>query len=414
MRAGRRWGKTLFGQNLAVEYAGKGWPVGWFAPDYKIESEAWSELVEALEPIKRSKSQVSGVYRTTTGGRIDFWTLENERAGRSRRYKLVVVDEAAFTKSNMMAIWQQAIKPTLLDLNGSAVVLSNTNGNDPENFLWRICNQPEHEFFGFHAPTHSNPLIPLRMPGESEASHAARRLEALEALRKNNHPLVYQQEYLAEFVDWSGVAFFSLDAMLDNGQPVEPPRKCDGVFAIVDTATKTGKDNDGTAVIYCALDKSSGRTPLTILDWDIVQIEGALLETWLPQVFGNLTDWANKCGARAGVLGTWIEDKSSGMVLLQQAKRRDWPAHAINSKLTALGKEERAISVSGYVYRKMVKLSRQAFEKTLNYKGTTRNHLIGQVIGFKIGDKNAASRADDLLDCYCYGIAIALGDHKGF
>ena len=41
----------------------------------------------------------------------------------------------------------------------------------------------------------------------------------------------------------------------------------------------------------------------------------------------------------------------NGAVLVQQAARRGWPCAAIDSKLTALGKDERAISVSGYVYR---------------------------------------------------------------
>ena len=40
--------------------------------------------------------------------------------------------------------------------------MSNTNGIDPENLLWQLCNQPEHGFVDFHAPTTSNPLIPLR------------------------------------------------------------------------------------------------------------------------------------------------------------------------------------------------------------------------------------------------------------
>ena len=102
------------------------------------------------------------------------------------------------------------------------------------------------------------------------------------------------------------------------------------------------------------------------------------------------------------------------MVLLQQAARRGWPATAIDSKLTSVGKDERAISVSGYVYRGMVKLCKEAFEKVSIYKGTSRNHLIGQVTGFRIGDKDANKREDDLLDTFCYGVAIALGDASGF
>jgi len=35
---------------------------------------------------------------------------------------------------------------------------------------------------------------------------------------KDNDPLIYAQEYLAEFVDWSGVAFFSTEKLLEQGQ----------------------------------------------------------------------------------------------------------------------------------------------------------------------------------------------------
>ena len=82
-----------------------------------------------------------------------------------------------------------------------------------------------------------------------------RREQFIAELIRDNDPLVYQQEYLAEFVDWAGVAFF-------------------------------------------ARDKLSRRAPLLILDWDIAQIEGALLETWLPMVFERLEELSRLCGAR--------------------------------------------------------------------------------------------------------------------
>lgn len=396
VQCGRRWGKTDLGKTIAVDGAVKRESIGWFAPDYKISSEAYTEVKEMLEPVLRTSSQTAGVMRTTTGGRIDFWTLENERAGRSRKYHKVIIDEGAFTKPNMMDIWNKSIKPTLLDYRGRAIVLSNTNGIDPQNFFWRICNQPEHGFKVFHAPTHNNPYLPA---------------DELERLELDNHPLVYAQEYLAEFVDWSGVAFFALDKLLVNGAPVELPTLCDAVFATIDTATKTGRENDGTAVTYWSLNKRSPH-PLVVLDWDIIQIEGDLLETWLPTVFQQLEHLAKACGARMGSLGAWIEDKSSGTILLQQATRRKLNAHQIDSRLTAMGKSERAISVSGYHYRGSVKISTQANDKVTTYKTVTRNHLLGQVLGFRIGQKEPAE--DDLLDTYTYGVAIALGDAGGF
>jgi hypothetical protein len=89
------------------------------------------------------------------------------------------------------------------------------------------------------------------------------------------------------------------------------------------------------------------------------------------------------------------------------------PAREIDSKLTAMGKDERAISVSGYVRRELVKYTDVAFDKTTVYKRHSRNHLLDQVESFRVGDKKS-EREDDLLDTFCYGIALALGDDKGF
>jgi hypothetical protein len=150
-----------------------------------------------------------------------------------------------------------------------------------------------------------------------------------------------------------------------------------------------------------------------ILDWDIVQIEGALLETWLPLVFQRLDELSRVCRARYGATGAWIEDKNSGTILLQQAINRGLHVHDIDSKLTALGKDEREISVSGYVHRGEVKYTEHAFNKTSTYKQKSRNQLVDQVERFRIGDKDR-KREDDLLDTFCYGVALALGNNKGF
>ncbi len=85
----------------------------------------------------------------------------------------------------------------------------------------------------------------------------------------------------------------------------------------------------------------------------------------------------------------------------------------IESKLTALGKDERAISVSGYVHRGLIKYADRAFNKTVIYKQHSRNHLLDQVENFRIGDRGS-DREDDLLDTFCYGIALALGNSEGF
>ena len=58
--------------------------------------------------------------------------------------------------------------------------------------------------------------------------------------------------------------------------------------------------------------------------------------------------------------------------------RRGMAARAIELKLTAVGKDERAISISGYVHREMVKYTGRAFNKTVLYKQRSTNHLLDQ------------------------------------
>jgi hypothetical protein len=411
LRCGRRYGKTAFGGNYATDGVVAGEPVGWFAPSYKIMSEVYHELSVILDPIKIHASKTDGIIRCVGGGRVDFWTLENLDAGRSRKYGRIVIDEGAFTNNEtMMDQWEKSIEPTLADYDGKVLVCSNTNGVDQENFLYRIspggADKPKpgakrgarYQFKEYHAPSSRNPYLSAKFLANKKA---------------NSHPLVWRQEYLAEFVDFSGVSFFSKDSLTVNGEPVPSPTRCDGVFAVVDSAAKTGKDNDGTAVTYYAL-INNVLHPLLILDWDIVQIEGSLLDTWLQGVFLKLEQLARDHKARGGSLGVHIEDKSTGTVLIQQAKRRGWNVHEINSKLTAMGKDERAMNASGYVYTGKVKYTRAAFHKVTVYKEVSRNHHLHQVTGFRIGDKEAAKRADDLLDTFTYGVSIALGDPDGW
>lgn len=420
LRCGRRFGKTELAKAWITQGLIQGEACAWFAPQHMMTSEVYADLSRHLAPLLTASSRGQAVMRLVTGGRLDFWSLENPIAGRSRGYQRVVIDEAAFAKDDdgeapgaLMETWERGIKPTLYDYGGKALVCSNSAGKKPDNFFYRICTEPQFGFREYHATTMDNPLLPKRLAGEDEAEWLARREQFHEALKLDNAPLVYAQEYLAEFVDWSGVAFFSRDKLLVNGQPVPYPTRCDSVFAVIDTASKTGTDNDATAVTYFAYDSISRAAPLLILDWEVIQIEGAMLETWLPSVFVQLEDLCRACSPRFGSIGAFIEDKNSGTILLQQAQRRGLQVMAIDSKLTAMGKDERAISVSGYVHRGQVKYTDHAFNKITIYKQRPANHLVEQIEAFRVGDKRSR-REDDLLDTFCYGIAAALGNSEGF
>ena len=401
LRCGRRFGKTMFASTIICNGVARGQNWGLFAPDYKITAETYHDIWTILSPIMLSASKIEGVIRCVGGGRVDFWTLNNPRAGRSRKYHGVIIDEAAFAGEDMADLWDKSIKPTLLDYRGVGWALSTPAGKDEDNWFYSVCNDRTKGFVEFHAPSSKNPYLPA---------------DEIAKLETDNSPEVYRQEYLAEFVDWSGVSFFPIDKLLVDGKPVPMPDKCDVVGCIIDTAIKSGQEHNATAVTYFAYNRFIDQPRTLILDYDIQQIEGADQAEWLPSVFARCEELARRCGARQGSAGALIEDKATGTVLLQQAanlraKGINSPAYPIDSKLTAMGKDERAIAASPYVYAGNVAITEHAFNKTMVHKRISANHFLKQVTSFRIGSKDKDGK--DLLDTFCYAVLMTNGTNSG-
>jgi len=400
---GRRWGKTKKLITLAGDTGTKGRNCGIFTPESAQWKEPYDDLREALLPITRQADANRGKLRLTTrgpsktGGKLDFWhTNDNPLAGRGREYHRVLGDEIAFAKKDMADIWRKAIRPTLLTTQGDAWFFSTPFGDDPDNFFWQICNDPKLGFKFHHAPTSDSPYCPP---------------EELELIRQSEHPLVFQQEYLAKFVSWRDAAFFLLPWFLgDDGLPIGMPTKCDVVFAVMDCAVKSGTTNDGTGVLYCAYTEitRTGKPQLVFLDYELESIDAANLENMAPRVLARGEELARLCGARQGFTGVMVEDAAGGAILLQQARAQGWPMYAIPSELMAKGKDERAMNAGAPAYRREVKFAAPCFDKVIEWKGRSQNHLVHQLTSFRMADKDAYKRADDLLDCATYAIVLSL------
>jgi predicted phage terminase large subunit-like protein len=204
IRCGRRWGKTEFGIDRAIDTAWDGQPVGWFAPTYKILTESYESLKDILSPALRRKSDTEKRLELYNGGVVEFWSLENEDAGKSRKYKRVIIDECAMVR-DLRPRWENAIRPTLSDLQGDAFFTSTPKGLNYFYDLHQKAEQGHPGWATFHATTYDNPFILA-----SEIDEAKRDIPSL----------VFQQEYLAEFV--SGVG-----ALIDRDwlRVAEPPDK---------------------------------------------------------------------------------------------------------------------------------------------------------------------------------------------
>jgi len=392
VRCGRRWGKSFTLETIAASYASNGMRAGIFAPTYKTVSEQFTSIATHLDPIIKSSNSGQGAIRTINGGHVDTWSLDhNKRAGRGRKYHVVLLDETAFNGPDMMDIWRLAIKPTLLDYRGRAFVFSTPNGVDEENFFYQVCTNPKYGFTEYYAPTSDNPEMSK---------------EELADLQRTELPEAFGQEYGAQFIDWSGTAIIQLQPF------VADPVRCDYVVAIIDSAIKDGVQHDGTGVSYFARNMyDTSKPPLVLIDWELHQIQGGSLINWLPTVHQRVAALARQCGAvqqDIGIPRVFIEDKASGSILLQQCRDLSLPVSSIPSAFTAMGKDARAMAISSYAYLGKVRFSEYAYHKQQEFKKKVQNHQLTQVTTFRLGDKDASKRADDLLDTFCYGILCCI------
>lgn len=201
---GRRWGKSQMAINLLAETALDGYPAGYFTPTYKLLDGTYNECIAALEPIIKRKNEHQFI-ELITGGRIDFWSLENELAGRSRKYKRAIVDEAAFVK-NLWKLWTESIRATLTDLKGDAWFLSTPRGKNDFFKLFMRGKSGENRWASWQMSTYTNPFIDP---------------EELEDAKVDLPDIAFRQEYLAEFNENIANPFGS-DNIKKNIMPLSP------------------------------------------------------------------------------------------------------------------------------------------------------------------------------------------------
>lgn len=200
---GRRWGKNVIGEDVSAEAAMAGWPVGWFAPEYRYLSESWRQMIKSLLPFTVRSNASEHRIELAGGGVIEMWSLDSGNAGRSRKYKRVVIDEAAMAP-NLVSIWTDAIRPTLTDLKGDAWFMSTPKGKNDFYTLYQYGLDPlQEEWASWQFPTSSNPFIDS---------------DEIEAARMGMPEDSFRQEYLAEFLEGGSVFRYIKEAAVARPQ----------------------------------------------------------------------------------------------------------------------------------------------------------------------------------------------------
>lgn len=193
---GRRWGKTVLGLVLVLSAVLIGQRVAWLVPNYRNSSPFWRALESALEPLRRAgKAKFNKAERFITlwnGGFIGVYTADNAGAMRGEWFHLVVTDEAARVKEDVI---EEVVEPTLADVDGDHIAISTPFGKNWFWRMWRRGMEDGVETAAFRAPSSANPNPLIR-----KAYARAR-----DVFGEDSNS--FRQEWDAEFVDSGAVVW---------------------------------------------------------------------------------------------------------------------------------------------------------------------------------------------------------------
>lgn len=231
--AGRRFGKSRLACAMIIDGLLRGQNLWWVAPTFDISKRVgWRMLTTALRPL------IDGGYAIINKSDL-LITLPNggmfQAKSADRPDKLVgegldgvVMDECGIIQE--MA-WLESIRPALADKLGWAVFIGTPKGR---NWFWRVFQDGldplKPEWASWKHATSDNPYID---PAE------------IESARTQLPSRVFEQEFLAEFLDDGGAVFRNLPACV-RPAPTTPGRVVIGV--------DWGRANDFTVLVVMERD----------------------------------------------------------------------------------------------------------------------------------------------------------------
>ncbi len=241
LNAGRRYGKTKVGVKAMVNEAMKPSAPGqknrliwWIAPTYRVVKRGYAETLRQLPrqllehdppPATNFDAGRSVTLRLKNGNNIEFYSAERPGGMLGEGVNYVVVDEAATIPST---VWEQVVRPTLLDTKGGGMLISTPRGRNWFYKRWQ-AGQRGGEWKSWTFTSYDNPHV--------ENSE-------IESMKAELPSLIFAQEVMAKFVaDGSNVFMWDesqiqQNMVLDNGL-VEDCRPTGQVFLGIDLAKTT-------------------------------------------------------------------------------------------------------------------------------------------------------------------------------
>jgi hypothetical protein len=245
MNCGRRWGKTKLAAHIITKKArAKKQMLWWVAPTYKVVKRGYAEVLAQLPdgvlthdppPDTNFDAGRSVILRFKNGTRMEFYSAERPEGMLGAGVDYAVMDEAAIMP---MRIWNQIVRPTLMDRQGGAIMISTPRGRNWFYRVWQQGQDPEQPGFdSWTFPSWSNPTLP-----EGE----------VEEMKQSMPRAEYEQEVEAKFLAAGSSVFMfddrsiQKDRILDNNMIEDRPPK-----GYVSLGIDLARTNDWTVLYGC-------------------------------------------------------------------------------------------------------------------------------------------------------------------
>ncbi len=192
--AGRRFGKTFLStaELLNSALSGENKNVWYVAPTYKAAKEiAWAMLIQAIPPEYVYKTNETSLSLTLLNGSvISLKGAEKPDNLRGRALDFCVLDEFADMRKEA---WYEVIRPSLSDRQGGALFIGTPKGRNHFYELYGKGVDQDDGWTSFQFTTLDGGHVP-----DFEVESARRDLDER----------TFSQEYLAQFVNYSGLIYY--------------------------------------------------------------------------------------------------------------------------------------------------------------------------------------------------------------
>jgi hypothetical protein len=247
LNIGRQFGKTMLGINQMLYWAinHKGCNIAWVTPIYKQSKKVFDEMEKVTKTSGLFEYNRSDLTITGFNSQIQFFSGERPDNIRGNTFDYLIVDEMAFTRPEL---WSEVLSATVLVKGKKVIFISTPKG---KNHFYQLSLQPNYDnrYKYFHYSSYDNPMIDA---------------EDLEERKRSLPKHIFEQEYLAKFIDNASGLFKNVDS------------------CVIKTAERTQK-------LFGGLDigRADDYTVLTILNKNYQMI---YVQRWRQQEWSKIID----------------------------------------------------------------------------------------------------------------------------